>query len=150
MAKNLRILAVASAGGHWTQLMRLRPALKESDLAFVSTRPMRDGIGQSRFYCVPDANKSNKLKVIVLALRMLQVVLFERPDLVITTGAAPGYIALRFARVFGARTIWIDSMANVNQLSLSGRMALKYADVCLTQWPQLVRPEGPHFVGAVV
>jgi hypothetical protein len=32
-----RVLAVASAGGHWVQLQRLAPALLAHDVAFVTT-----------------------------------------------------------------------------------------------------------------
>ena len=61
----------------------------------------------------------------------------ERPDVVVSTGAAPGYLALRCAKLLGARTVWIDSVANVEELSLSGRIASTKADLCLTQWPHL-------------
>ena len=43
---------------------------------------------------------------------MLGLLLRHRPDVIVTTGAAPGYFALRFGKLLGARTIWIDSMAN--------------------------------------
>jgi len=69
---------------------------------------------------------------------------------VISTGAAPGYIALRFARLAKAKTVWLDSIANVDQLSLSGLKIGRYADLWLTQWPHLVRPEGPHYGGSVL
>ena len=50
-------------------------------------------------------------------LRTFLVVLRERPDVVVSTGAAPGYFALRFGRLFGARTLWLESIANVEELS---------------------------------
>ena len=37
----------------------------------------------------------------------------------------------------GARTIWIDSMANVDKMSMAGRLARRYSDLWLTQWPHL-------------
>jgi hypothetical protein len=33
--------------------------------------------------------------------------------------------------------VWIDSVANVEELSLSGRLASERVDLCLTQWPHL-------------
>jgi hypothetical protein len=69
---------------------------------------------------------------------------------VISTGAAPGYFALRFGKRLGARTIWLDSIANVDELSLSGQRAGKYAGLWLTQWQHLATPAGPHFAGAVL
>ena len=70
--------------------------------------------------------------------------------MIITTGAAPGYFALRFGKLFGTRTIWIDSMANAEELSKSGQEVGKHADLWLTQWEHLARPGGPHYMGAVL
>lgn len=143
----LKVLAVGSAGGHWTQLMRLLPALESYDTALVST--MDQGVG-NRFYRVPDANQHEKLAMIKMMISVFLVILRERPHVVISTGAAPGYMALRFGRLFGARTIWVDSFANVDKLSMAGRLAGPHADLWLTQWEHLAKPEGPEFVGAVL
>ena len=143
----LKVLAVGSAGGHWTQLMRLLPALDQHDVAMVST--MDQGVGK-RFYRVLDANQREKWAMVKMMIQVFFVVLRERPHVVISTGAAPGYMALRFGRLFGARTIWVDSFANVDQLSMAGRLAGPHADLWLTQWAHLAKPEGPEFIGAVI
>ena len=75
---------------------------------------------------------------ILLVLQMSWLVLKFRPDVVITTGAAPGLVALQIGKLFGARTVWIDSLANAEKISLSGKLAERYADLWLTQWPHLV------------
>jgi UDP-N-acetylglucosamine:LPS N-acetylglucosamine transferase len=146
-----RILAVASSGGHWTQLLRLRPAFEGHEVVYVTTQPdSRGEVSPHRFHCVPDANRNSKLRVLLLMLRTFCVVLRERPDVVISTGAAPGYFAVRFGRLLGARTLWLESIANVEELSLSTKLARPYADLLLTQWPHLARPEGPHYRGSVL
>jgi hypothetical protein len=73
-----------------------------------------------------------------------------RPDVVISTGAAPGYFAILFGKKLGAKTIWLDSIANVDELSMSGRAVGKYADLWLTQWEHLATEGGPDFIGAVL
>lgn len=143
----LKVLAVGSAGGHWTQLMRLLPALEQHDVALVST--MDQGVG-TRFYRVVDANQHEKWAMLKMMAQVFLVVLRERPHVVISTGAAPGYMALRFGRLFGARTIWVDSFANVDRLSMAGRLAGPHADLWLTQWAHLAKPDGPEFIGAVI
>ena len=57
---------------------------------------------------------------------------------------------MRFGRLMGARTIWLDSIANVEELSMSGRRIGHYVDLWLTQWPHLAQPEGPHYMGSVL
>ena len=146
-----RVLAVASAGGHWVQLQRLAPALLAHDVAFVTTDPgYRAEVRSARVHVVNDASRHSKLRLLLLAFRMLVILMRERPDVVVSTGAAPGYIALRLGRLVGARTIWIDSIANVEEMSLAGTFARRYADLWLTQWPHLASPTGPRYEGAVL
>ena len=120
------------------QLRRLRPAFEGHDVAYVTTNPgHRPEVGAARFYVVRDGNRTSKLSLLVSAVQIGRVIIRERPQVVISTGAAPGYLALRLAKALGARTVWIDSVANVDELSMSGRLASEMADLCLTQWPHL-------------
>jgi UDP-N-acetylglucosamine:LPS N-acetylglucosamine transferase len=146
-----RILATASGGGHWVQLCRLMPVFKGHDMAYLTTAPgNRADVPLARFYSIGAASLWNKLALVRMAIQVFWILLRERPEVIISTGAAIGYFAIRFGKLLGARTIWIDSIANVNKLSISGRHVGRYADLWLTQWPQLAQPEGPLYLGAVV
>jgi UDP-N-acetylglucosamine:LPS N-acetylglucosamine transferase len=146
-----KVLAVASSGGHWVQLRRVIPAFEGFDVVYVTVlKSYRSQVPENKFYAVNDATRWNKLGLVLLALRLVRIIIRERPSVVISTGAAPGYFAVLFGRWFGARTIWIDSMANIEDLSMSGSRAGRYADLWLTQWPHLARAEGPHYGGSVL
>lgn len=133
------------------QLQRLRPALDEHDLAFVTTNAgYRSETTPHRFYAVNEASRWSKLALAQMALRISIIVLRERPDVVISTGAACGYFSLRAGKLVGARTIWIDSIANIDEVSMAGQLARRYADLWLTQWPHLASPDGPRYAGAVL
>lgn len=148
--KQKRILAVASGGGHWVQLLRLRPAFEGCEVRYVTVdKGYAADLDGERLYTVPDANMQHKFALLRLACTTLFVVLRTRPDVVISTGAAPGWFALRLGKLFGARTVWIDSIANGEELSLSGQKA-GFADLWLTQWPELAHEGGPEFAGAVL
>lgn len=154
------IMAVASAGGHWVQLMRLCPAWADQQVTYVSTDPglrrvvedaaRAGGTPAPAFFAIEEANRWHKWRLVKQLLQLVIIMLRVRPDAVITTGAAPGYFALRLGRMLGARTVWIDSVANAEELSLSGRKVGKHADLWLTQWEHLARPEGPHYLGSVI
>ena len=149
--RRLRILAVASGGGHWVQLLRLRPAFAGEQVTYVTvSRRYQADVGLARLHVVNDATRWSKLALARLAVRMAWIMLRQRPDIVITTGAAPGYFAVVLGKLLGARTAWIDSMANVEHVSLAGRMAGRWTDLWLTQWPGLAGAGGPRYEGSVL
>lgn len=149
-----RLLAVSSAGGHWIELMRLLPAIQSNDLAFVTVNQGYASeikpLPGARFYCIGDVTRWNKVKWILTAFQLLLILLKERPHFVLSTGALPGYMAVRLGKMFGAKTIWVDSIANVEELSKSGQSIGRHADLWLTQWEHLSRKGGPHFHGTVL
>jgi UDP-N-acetylglucosamine:LPS N-acetylglucosamine transferase len=146
-----KLLAVSSGGGHWVQMLRLRPAFARFNVTYVTvSNDYATDVPGERFRSISDATRWNKVKLMFVAGQILWRILYERPDVVISTGAAPGYFALRFGKLIGARTVWIDSIANVEELSMAGHMAGRYADMWLTQWPHLAREGGPEYFGAVI
>lgn len=147
-----KVLALSSGGGHWVQLLRLRPAFAGCDVTFATVRRTYQSDLQpgTRFRTLPDASMWQKHRLVWCAVSVFWIVMAERPDVVVSTGAAPGYFAVRFGAWFGARTIWIDSVANAEQLSLSGREAGKHVDHWMTQWPHLAGQHGPHYHGSVL
>lgn len=146
--KKKKLLAVASQGGHLIQLLRLKPVFDRFQTSYVSNH-YREGMGEN-FSQVVDANGNQKLKLLVLFVQMAWIMLVKRPDVVISSGAAPGYFALMLGKLVGAKTIWIDSIANAEELSLSGKKVGTFADLWLTQWPNLVQPSGPKYQGRVL
>lgn len=146
-----RLLAVASAGGHWVQLRRMQPAFADHDVDWVSTvSGLAYDVPRDGFHVVQDANMWDKLGLIRMAFQMGWLVFRIRPEVVVSTGAAPGFFAVFFGHLLGAKTIWIDSIANADELSLAGRKARRWATHWLTQWPDLAREGGPGYIGAVM
>lgn len=146
-----RVLAIASGGGHWVQLLRLRPAWEGALVTYVSVRKAyaSDVPGQ-RFMAINDATRWDKVGLAKMALRLMWIMLRVRPNVVISTGAAPGYFAIRLGKLLGARTVWLDSIANVEEVSMTGSLVKDHASLWLTQWPHLARPGGPHCHGGVL
>lgn len=146
-----KVLAVASGGGHWIQLRRLASAFEGCRISYVTTlNGYRHEVGAAQFHLVKDASRWDRLGLIKLVIQIVAILLREQPDVIISTGAAPGYFAIRLGKLIGARTIWVDSIANAEELSLGGKKIGRHADLWLTQWEHLATPQGPHFAGAVL
>lgn len=133
------------------QLMRFREAFEGCDTVFASSREQKPReIGHNRYYRFTEANRDTPLRILRTTMEIVRLVRNERPDVVVTTGAAPGALAILIGRAFGSRTIWVDSIANVERLSLSGRIVKRFADHVLTQWPHLVAGRRPEYRGAII
>lgn len=145
------VLAISSGGGHWEQLKRLREAWQSYPVVYASVNPESgDEVAPARFFIVPHANRRMKLALIRCCFSVAVIVLRTRPAVVVSTGAAPGYFGIAIGKIIGARTLWLDSIANVDRLSLAGRMVRPFADEWLTQWEHLSRPGGPDYHGSIL
>jgi len=145
-----KVLAVASGGGHWIQLLRLRPAFDGNEVRFLSTHKEFACDIREPVYTVLDSNLNQKARLVVMSFQILWVFIRYRPNVVITTGAAPGFMSLVIGRLLGVKTIWLDSIANAEELSSSGKHAKWVANVWLTQWEHLQSEKGPRYKGKVL
>lgn len=149
--KRKKILAVASGGGHWIQLLRLRPAFEGCDVVYASTHNgYQKQVNESVFYSVTDASRWNKIKLIKMAVEVFLIIIQENPDIVISTGAAPGLVAIFFGKLGRKKTVWIDSIANVERISLSGRLAKPFSSIHITQWEHLANGISTFYKGNVI
>ena len=148
---NPRVLAVSSGGGHWVQLLRLRPAFEGCRVSYVTVRrSYATDLKGERLFVINDATRWEKLDLLRMAAKLAWILVRVRPHVIVSTGAAPGYFAIRFGKLLGAKTVWLDSIANVEQLSMTGELVGQRADLWLTQWPHLARENGPKYEGAVI
>ena len=153
MHRKLRICVGASAGGHLTQLLRLSCSWEQHSVFCVTTLPIvaerLQAIGP--VYVVGECNRHHPIRALNILAKAFKIVWKERPDVVLTTGSMPLALLCLAAKLFGARIIWIDSITNVSRLSVSGRLVRPFANLCLTQWPNVVqRYKNVEYVGAII
>ncbi|MDP4556210.1 oligosaccharide biosynthesis protein Alg14 [Halomonas meridiana] len=139
----MNILLVGSFGGHFIQLKRLYAQLAQEAeqhnvaFSFASTEPGLV-VQDTPAHCCPNIHRGSGIKALCSALwQSVRVLRAVKPDVVISTGALPGLLLCFLAKVMGKQVIWVDSMANYQQLSFSGKIARFFCDVCLTQWEHL-------------
>lgn len=153
MQNNVKICAVASAGGHLSQLLKLASCWESYESFYITTcDSVYDTLNKiGKTYVVGECNREHPLAVIRVFYRCTRLVLRERPDVLISTGAAAGCMACFVGKLLGAKIIWIDSITNVQQLSLSGKMVRYIADLFLVQWPEVANLyKNVEYVGALV
>lgn len=104
----------------------------------------------ARYYTVPDASRFDKLAFLKVFAKALPIMLRERPHAIVTTGSAPMLAFLLIAKLMGTKTLWIDSIAQAEEMSSSGKLAKKLATKAVAQWPEVANAEGVDCWGAVL
>lgn len=153
----LKLCLAASGGGHVRQLLDLEGVWSQFDHFFITEQT---ALGASlaekhRTHFVPhfawgQAKLGAPLRMVGRAMgslfRTARLIWRERPDVVISTGAGAVFPAVLWGRVFGARTIVIESFARFEKPSLFGRLAAPLAHDLIVQSEKL----GPFYPRAKV
>ncbi|HMC16110.1 MAG TPA: hypothetical protein VKI18_10790 [Albitalea sp.] len=154
----LRLVVGASAGGHANELLILLDAAQGQwpvePAAYVTTMEITaQGFARrgKPVHVVGESDRRKPLQAIAVLYRSLRLAWALRPDVVVTTGSMPLAIFSIWCKLFGARIVWIDSVAQIEHMSLSGRVMRHVADLCLAQWPDVAAHyPGVEYAGEVL
>ncbi len=151
-ASRCDILAISSpGGGHWVELTRLFPAFAGLRVVYATTDSGRAiDVPDRKLHIFWDANQRTPGRLLVCAWQVMRLVMKYRPRVIISTGAAPGLLAVVFGQLIGAKVVWVDIFGLVERMTLSGRMVKPFADLYLVQWPHLAKPDGPQYRGSLL
>jgi UDP-N-acetylglucosamine:LPS N-acetylglucosamine transferase len=146
-----RVLCVSSSGGHWQQLTALRPAWGGRDACYACTTPVnKEKLGISDFALIPDCNRNTVQKIFQSIPSYIRVFRQFKPDTIVSTGALPGLFFIVMGKLTGATTVWVESIANSEKLSLSGTMASYIADSFFVQAEHLADGKRRIYAGSVL
>ena len=148
-----RALLVGSSGGHLAQLLALEPWWRDWQRTWV-TFDTQDAL--SRLADEPTVwahhpttrNLPNLLRNLWLAVR---VVRRERPDVVVSTGAAVALPFFLVARVLGIPTFFIEVYDRIDSRTLTGRLVRPFTTTFCVQWEeQLELYPGARVIGCLL
>ncbi len=136
-----KVCFIASSGGHFEQLMMLKPLMKKYD-SFIVTEKTNYSVSNLEFntYYLHQVNRREKsfiFRMIGNSLKTLKILISERPDVVISTGALATIPMCLFGKIFGKKIIFIESFAKVNSQTLTGKLVYKFADRFYVQWEEM-------------
>ena len=133
-----KICFAASSGGHFEQLMMLKPLMEKYDSYIITEKTgYKSGNHSVNTYYLKQVNRKELLFVFFFLYDIicsLFIFLKERPDFVISTGALSTIPTCLFAKLFGKKLIFIESFAKINSPTLTGKLIYKFADRFYVQW----------------
>lgn len=139
--KEKKICFAASSGGHFEQLLMLKP-LMERYASFIVTEKTKyvTGVKGVKNYYLKQVNRREKtfgLKLIANAFISLGIIIRERPDIIICTGVLAMIPLCLLAKLFRKKLIYIESFAKVTSPTESGKLLYKFADQFYVQWESM-------------
>ena len=141
MNKNIKICCAASSGGHFEQLLMLKPLMKKYDSFILTEKTLyKTNVKDTRTYYVLQVNRKEKtfpFKMLWIAMQSLWLFIKERPDVVICTGVLAMIPMCLIMKMFGKKLIYIESFAKVTSPTLTGKLLYKYADQFYVQWESM-------------
>jgi UDP-N-acetylglucosamine:LPS N-acetylglucosamine transferase len=138
----VKLALIASSGGHIYELFCLKKFWENKDHFWVSFKTtdaeylLKD---EKTVYWAAHPtvrNIKNLNKNLLLAWRLLRTM---RPDMILTTGSGVAVPFLWIGRMLGIRTIFIESITRITEISLTGRLVYPFVDRFLVQWEELTK-----------
>ena len=147
-----KLLMVASSGGHLEELSQLKNLINKYECCWVTEKNdyQKYDLEEEIKYYVPQINRRELLfpfKFLYLIVRAWRILLIERPDCVVTTGALISYPFCRIAKAMGKKVIFIESFARVKDLSLTGKLLYNHVSMFVVQWPEIAEKYDKAVVG---
>lgn len=135
----MKICLVGSSGGHLTHLYMLKPFWKDKERFWV-TFDKEDALsllnGEKMYPCYYPTNRSLKALLINTKLAV-QVLRKERPDLIISSGAAVAVPFFYLGKLFGAKLIYIEVFDRIDKPTMTGKLVYPLVDEFIVEWEEM-------------
>lgn len=139
--KKLKVCLVGSSGGHLDHLYALKPFWEDKD-RFWATFDKEDSrtllAGEKIYHVYYPSNRSLKA-LIINTVRAVRVLKAEKPDLIVSAGAAPAVPFFYIGKLMGAKTIFIEAYDRIDKASLTGKLCYRASDVFIVQWEPMLK-----------
>ena len=141
--KNIKICFASSAGGHFEQLLMLKPLMDKYDSFIVTEKTLYQiETNNIKLYYLKQLNRKERWLVIKMAgnaIRSLAILIKEKPDLIICTGVLAMIPLCLLAKMARKKIVYIESFAKVMTPTETGKLFYKFADQFYVQWEPLMK-----------
>lgn len=135
----MKVCLVGSSGGHLTHLYMLKPFWQDKERFWVTfNKEDANSIleGEQVYHCYYPTNRS--LKALLINTRLAWKVLRkERPDVIVSSGAAVAVPFFYLGKLFGMKTIYIEVFDRIDKPTMTGKMVYPVTDRFIVQWEEM-------------
>ena len=140
--KKNKICLISSSGGHFEQLLCLRPLSEKNDVFIVTEKTKKTKKDKKIDHYVMQVNRKEPLfliKMLGIFIKSLVIFFIEKPDVVISTGVLSAIPMLMIGHFFKKKVIYIESFAKITSPTMTGKLIYKkhIADRFYVQWESM-------------
>lgn len=137
---DIKICLVSSSGGHLTHLHMLEPIWRDKERFWVTFDKIDANSllkGEKIYHCYFPTNRNikNLIKNIFLAIKVLRK---EKPDLIISSGAAIAVPFFWLGKLRGCKTVYIEVFDRIDKPTLTGKLVYPVTDKFIVQWDEML------------
>lgn len=141
-----KVLFISSEGGHFSELLQLTKTMNKYNSFIVTEKNFLSDESKinygTRIKFLLNT-KPKKPSYIILApiniLYSLYYFIKINPDVIITTGAHTAVAMCYIAKLFGRKIIYIETFANLESKTVTGRLVHPIADAFVVQWKSMLK-----------
>lgn len=142
-----KVLFISSTGGHFNELMQLKPIFEKYDYHIITEKDKtnKDLVQQyeKKIYFLPYGTRSKIFSYIIkyfyLCMKTVFLYLKLRPKYIVTTGTHTAGPMCYLGKLFGSKIIYIETFANSNTKTVTGRLIYPIADLFIVQWKEMLK-----------
>lgn len=137
--KDIKVCLVGSSGGHLTHLYMLKDFWKNKNrfwVTFDKTDANSILKREKKYNCYYPTNRNikNLIKNTFLAIKILHK---EKPDLIISSGAAVAVPFFYIGKLYGAKLVYIEVFDRINKSTMTGKIVYPITDKFIVQWEEM-------------
>ena len=142
-----KVLFISSTGGHFNELEQLSPLFEKYDYHIITekdetTKNLKEKYKDKISY-LPYGTRKKFLSYIFiyffLFLKTVYLYLKIRPKYIVTTGTHTAGPMCYLGKIFGSKIIYIETFANRNRKTATGRLIYPIADLFIVQWKEMLK-----------
>ncbi len=139
--KKLKVCLVGSSGGHLDHLYALKPFWENQERFWVTfdKEDSRTLLAGERILPVYYPSNRSIKALMINTVRAIRYLKQEKPDLIISAGAAPAVPFFYIGKLTGAKTIFIEAYDRIDKASLTGKLCYRVSDVFIVQWESMLK-----------
>ena len=141
-----KVLFISSTGGHLSELLQLANLFPRYNSCLItentkSNKKLRKKYKRIDFliYGTKDHFLSYPFKLLANCFISVYYFIKIRPKYIVTTGTHTAGPICYLGKIFGSKIIYIETMANINRKTQTGRLIYPIADLFIVQWESMLK-----------